>query len=395
VLAPYREILTYRSAWRFSLAGMLARSPMAMVSIGTVLMVQATYGSYGFAGAVAGVFTIAASAMAPVLSMLVDAYGQARVLRPALATNLIGLTALALVGVTHPPHAWVLAAAAVAGAGTGSYGSMVRARWSTLLVDAPGRLHTAYSLESVLDEVVYIAGPAATTVLSVAPHSWGGLALATVLAFAGGTWFLAQRRTEPVPSGRSHQVRSVILDPAMALLALTFIATGSLFGAVDVATVAFSTEHGHRQAAGLVLAAFGIGSMLAGIIYGARSWRASPSGRFAIAATALAIGTVPFLVADSLTWLAITMLIAGAAISPMLISGNAIVVRVVPPAQLTEGLTWVGTALGIGIAIGSAVAGPTIDRYGSHGGFIVTTSAALMVAILAAASVPVTSRRTT
>ena len=77
-----------------------------------------------------------------------------------------------------------------------SLGSMVRARWNNLLAGSP-QLHTAFSFESVADELVFVLGPAVVTVLSTEVFPAAGLLVATVACVAGVLWFVAQRATEP------------------------------------------------------------------------------------------------------------------------------------------------------------------------------------------------------
>jgi hypothetical protein len=65
----------------------------------------------------------------------------------------------------------------------------------------------------------------------------------------------------------------------------------------------------------------------------------------------------------------------------MIIAGNAVVQLVVPPHRLTEGLTWVGTSIGLGTAAAAAVAGVVIDAYGAHRAFLVTVAGGILAAI--------------
>src|SRR5690606_40277994 len=45
-------------------------------------------------------------------------------------------------------------------------------------------------------------------------------------------------------------------------------ATGAIFGAVDVVTVAFAEERGHKAAASVVLSLYALGSCVAGLVFG-------------------------------------------------------------------------------------------------------------------------------
>lgn len=57
--------------------------------------------------------------------------------------------------------------AGIGGATVGSVGSLVRSRWSHL-VTTPNQLQTAFSWESVADELLFVSGPVLATVLATA-----------------------------------------------------------------------------------------------------------------------------------------------------------------------------------------------------------------------------------
>lgn len=382
MLRPYRDILSKPGALAFSATGVLARLPISMVGIGIVLMVSAEYGSYGLAGRVSAVYVIAAAACGPQLARFVDTHGQARIMRPAIALAIAGLAALIAVTLQGAHPGWLYVTAVVAGAPSGSFGSLVRARWSYVLGD-PRQLHTAYSLESALDEVVFVVGPVLATVLATSVASAAGLVVPILALLVGGYLFLSLVGTEPPAqaratdaAGRRTRRGSVIRAPGMLVLVAVFVAIGSIFGATDVATVAFAQERGSKASAGFVLASFALGSMLSGLGYGARHWVTPLWKRFAIGVVALAAGVSLFFLATNIPALAVVMFVTGFAIAPTLINGNGLVQYCVPPDRLTEGLTWVGTSLGIGVSVGSSIAGVLIDDRGSRGGFAVVGAAA-------------------
>ncbi|MFC8599453.1 MULTISPECIES: MFS transporter [unclassified Isoptericola] len=407
---PYLDVLRVPGAARFSAAGVIARLPMSMVGISTVLMVQTLYGSYAMAGRVSAVLVVAQAIVSPQIARVVDRRGQARVMTPLLVATTVGLLGLVAAALSGAPE-WVLwALAAVGGASQGSYGSLVRARWSRAL-DDPRRLHTAYSLEAALDELVFIVGPVVATTLATTVAPAGGLLVAAIVGGGGAAWFLSQRSTEP-PSGRvavpadgehlgtvAHpdvvalDHRSAIRMAGMPVLAVVFVAMGVMFGSSDVATVAFAEEQGVKGMAGLVLACFALGSMISGLAYGARHWVSPLSTRFAIGACAIAVGVSMFFFVHHIAVLAVVMFVTGFAIAPTLVNGNALVQALVAPHQLTEGLTWVGTSLGVGVSLGSWLAGVAIDAADSHAGFVVTMSGGWLCAILAVVALPGMRRR--
>ncbi|WP_250443068.1 MFS transporter [Actinotalea sp. C106] len=389
MIQPYREILAHPGARAFSSAGVLARLPISMVGIGIILMVSEVYGSYGLAGRVSAAYVIAHAVCAPQLARLVDRRGQARVMRPALVVAAVGLTGLVLTASAEGPTPALYAWAVLAGATTGSIGALVRARWSHLLSDPRG-LHTAYSLESALDEMLFVIGPVLATYLATTVVPSAGLLVPLVGLLVGGMLLLAQRATEPprIERDPAQPHRFVMRSGGMVLVAVVFVAVGAMLGATDVATVAFAEEQGAKSAAGAILGTFALGSMISGLGYGARHWLSPLWLRFAIGVVALAAGVSLFLLVTSLPVLAAVMFVTGFAIAPTIINGNGLVQHFVPRRQLTEGLAWLGTSLGLGLSAGASTAGALIDRQGAHGGFLVVVGAGggAVIATLAALS---------
>ena len=387
MLRPYRDVFARPGAVAFCVAAVLARLPMSMVGISIVLVVSTAYGSYGLAGQVSAVLAVVAAISAPQIARLVDRHGQSRVMRPAVAAGAVGLVVLTVATAAHAHPAWLFLGAVLAGLG-GNIGALVRARWSHVLAAEPHLVHTAYSLESALDELVFVVGPIAATALATSAFPEAGLVVPLVAAVVGGVWFLAQRRTEPPVAPRTttrHERHlGVLRMPGIVLVLVVFLGMGTMFGATDVSTVAFASEHGHRGAAGAVLAVCSLGSLLAGLFYGSRRWHRPLAQLYAVCMLGLAVAECLFLVAGSLPALAAVMFVVGLGIAPSIISGNALVQALVPPARLTEGLSWVGTAINLGVSLGAAVAGSRIDAAGSRGGYLVVAGAAVTIAVVTA-----------
>ncbi len=99
----------------------------------------------------------------------------------------------------------------------------------------------------------------------------------------------------------------------------------------------------------------------------------------------MAVLVAPVALATSVPLLAATLFLSGLAISPTLISGNALVQELVEPRQLTEGLAWVGTALGIGVSLGAALAGPVIDASGARAALLLPVVAGAVAALVVVA----------
>ncbi|WP_345714263.1 MFS transporter, partial [Kineococcus glutinatus] len=322
VLSAYADVLRRPGAAAFSAAALLARLPMSTLALGIVLLVSLERGSYLGAGAVAAGWTLPQALLSPWLGRLVDRRGQARVMWPLLAVHVSGVVALVAVVLAGLPLVVATGCAALAGLGFGAPGSLARARWSHLLGDSP-RLHTAFSLESVLDEVLFITGPVLVTLLAVEVHPAAGVLLALAGTAVGYPLLLLQRGSEPPagPGGGGRHAGSVWALPGVRVLVVTFGLLGAVFGSVDLSTVALTAALGRPTAAGPVLAVFAVASLLAGVVFGAVSWR-RPPGDLLVAGTAVfGAGAVLTTLAGSPVALAGALLVTGAGISPVMISG--------------------------------------------------------------------------
>ena len=412
VTSSYARILSRPGALQFSAAGFLARFPMSMVGISTILTVQSLYGNYTSAGGVSAALVVATAVGAPVLARLVDARGQSRVMLPAVLGSALGMVGMITAAGLRAPL-WVLVALAlVAGGLGGSMGSLVRSRWTTVL-DSPDDIHTAFSLEAALDGVVFVVGPVAATALctSAALPVTSGWVAALCLHLGGGLWLLSQRATEPPAhgpgpasalsrSGRSRDrangpartATSALRHGAVLAVVAVFLGSGALFGANDVTAVAFATEQGRPSSSGLVLAAWALGSLSAALVYGSRTWAWPMWRQFLVGVLALALGASTFILAGSVPVLMVLMLVTGMSIAPTVTVGNHIVQAVTPRDQLTEGLTWVGTAMNVGVSLGSLLAGRLVDTHGSRGGYVLVTVFAWLSVLVALATIGVVRR---
>jgi predicted MFS family arabinose efflux permease len=256
-----------------------------------------------------------------------------------------------------------------------SIGAMVRARWTEFYRDTP-QLRTAYAFESVVDEVIFIIGPIVAIGLSVGLFPEAGPLAAMVFLLVGVPLLCAQRRTEPPVRARSAEMEaSVIRLGGVQVVVLAMIAIGAIFGTAEITAVAFAEAQGQKAMASLVLAAYAAGSLIVGLVFGALRLRASLAAQFVAALALAAATTLPLLAVTGLTSLALVFFMAGAAVSPTIIIAMGLVERLVPPRQLTEGMTWAITGIGIGMALGASAAGILIDAFGARGGFWISVAA--------------------
>lgn len=387
MLSTYRDVLSYQGSWRFSVAAVVARLPLSMVGLGIVLLVSSTTGSYGLAGSVSATYLVANAALSVVQGRLLDRFGQARPLVVTTAAFAAALLTMAWSASSDRPLLLTYAAAAVAGASLPPVGACVRARWAHVLTN-PRRLHTAYSLESVLDEVVFVTGPIIVTGLATAWHPLAGLAAAVTFAVVGTVALAAHRASQPPPRGhQTHKAHERPMPwPAMAAIAVVCLALGGLFGGAEVSAVAFTDERGVRSLAGVLLAVWSAGSLVAGLVTGIVRWRRGPGARLRGGAVAMAAAMAPLPWIHSLPLLGVVMFVGGFAIAPTLIALNSLTEQTVPRERLVEGMAIVHTGIAAGVAPGAALAGHVIDARGASVAFLVPLASGVIAAVASLAA---------
>jgi MFS family permease len=340
------------------------------------------------AGAVSAAYMVANAGLAILQGRLLDRFGQGRVLSVACLGFGVSVTLLVVSVQAEWPIGSTYVFAAMAGGCLPQVGSSVRARWSHVL-DQPADVQTAYALEAVLDEAVFMLGPIVVTVLATAWHPVAGLAVAVAACVAGTLWLTSQRGTEPPAHPRTGSTEPRVSMPwrTVVPLAVVCAALGVLFGAAEVTTVAFADEQGHKAVSGVLLALWALGSLVAGVITGAIRWRRGPSVRVRWGALAMACAMAPLSFVGSLPVMGVTLFVAGFAIAPTLIAAMTLTEEVVPSGRLTEGMAIMQTGLVAGVAPGATLSGLVVDHRGASAAYLVSLAAGT-VAALAGLAIP-------
>lgn len=384
MFSTYRELFQAKGAKGFALAGLLARLPLPMTGIGIITMLSQITGSYGLAGAVAATFVLTYALMSPQISRLIDRHGQGRLLPAAAGLSVLGI--LLLLACSYWRLAdWTLFVGAALAGFMPSMSAMVRARW-TAIYRGKAQLKTAYSLETVLDEVTFIAGPPISVGLSVAVLPQAGTLAAAVFLAIGVFALAVQVGTEPpveADAATGQDSTSVFRLADVRLLTLLMVAMGLIVGTVDIVSVAFAEQMDMPAAASVVLSCYAIGSCVAGLVFGVLKLDTPLHKLLLLGGLATAATTLPLLVVGNIIGLAIAVLVAGLFFAPTMIVAMSLVERIVPESKLTEGMTWLLAGLNVGVAGGAAASGQVVDVWGAQAGFNVALAAGAAVLLVA------------
>jgi len=397
----YREVIALTGPL-LPVLSFLARLPTATVQFGSVLLVVRTSGSLTAAGLTGGALALGQVACGPLVGRLADRHGQRRVVVAFSAANALAITALVTGALTQAPTPALALLGVATGATVPLIGPLGRARLVALARGAQSRdstVATALSFESTLDEISFVLGPALVGLAAVLAHPAHALAGAAVLVASCGTAFgLHPTATAPSPktsadraarAARPRMPRSVHgLRAALAL-------QGAMFGACQAGITALTGRLGQPDQAGLVYAAMGVMSAVAGLSMAAVPARVGLGTRRRAATAAAFALSLPLLWADSLGALYAAVTVLGVAYAPHLITVFGLTERAAPPTRLAEAMAFATSALVGGQALAVAGTGRLAEAYGPAAAFGTASVAAALACALALTARPTSYARDT
>lgn len=362
----------------------VARMPIATLSVGVLLHVQGLTGSFAAAGVAAAALAAGEGVGGPLLGRMSDRRGQTAVLIAGAVTAAGALLALALLPVGTPLAA-IVVPAAVAGLAVPPVGACLRALLPRLVADGAA-LQRAYAAEATGSELTWIAGPPVMLLLATGLSTRIALAAAAGALLVFSVAFALQptaRTWRPAPRSAVRRGGS-LASPAVRTLVAILMAVGVVFGAVEVAVTVAATSLGSTAAAGPLLGVWGAGSLAGGAIVSRRGGGPRTGAGLAALLLGLAVGHMALAAATgSAIAMALVLALAGAAIAPTYASVNAMVERAAPAGTVTEAFAWLNTAVGAGTAVGSAIGGALAAGYGAGPTFLFAGTAGLASALLA------------
>jgi MFS family permease len=382
--SPYRVALTAPGAVAPALFSALGRFPVAMYGMAVLLYVQVATGSFADAGLVSAGSLVGVAAGSVVQGRWVDRSGPTRPL--LIVTGLFGVAVTGLFAAveTGAGTPVLVAAAVLTGVLQPALTGASRALWGRLVPPGAPRA-AAYNYEAISMEVFFILGPGLAAVLVAAPWPGTGLLVAAVAAVVGTAGFAltAAVRAPIPPTGNRLRLGPLgaLARPGVRTVALAGLGFGLVVGGVEVAVPAVTTAAGSQVLGGVLISAWSIVSVAAGVVYALRPWprplhQRLPAllGAFAVVVAAMATA------AGSLLALAVVMLASGAFITAQLTAQSLALEIATPDGAATEAFGWTVTAITLGLAAGQSTAGWAVESAGPWAAFLTSGSAGVALA---------------
>jgi MFS family permease len=388
-LGRYRALLAIRGVRTPLVASTLGSVPIGMYGLAILLLVRDTGRSYGEAGLLVGAFSLANALGAVAQGRLMDRFGQTGVLRAAATVHLPTLIALVLATRADAPLPVLALLALCGGASLPQLPAAMRSLWNTLVPDLELRT-AAYALVAVVFELAVVTAPALVAAIAavasaqVAVLAAGAVAVGSALSFSVTGASRAWR-------GVRHEAGWLgpLAAPGMWTVFLALMGFGAAFGIVQVAVPAFADARGAAETGGVLLAALPAGSLMGGLLYGARTWAGTLPVRFAGLLLGVAGAYALVAVADSYAVLVVLLFLCGLLFAPTTVAASTLLDTVAPRGTVTEAFAVMVMGIVAGTALGNALGGTLVE----NASFAVAALAG--AAIVAAGAVFAFARRRT
>jgi MFS family permease len=381
----YGSILRVPGVAAVVLATLIGRLPIGITGLAILLYVEDVSGSFGSAGLCAGALALGSAAGAPFQGRLVDRRGDG-VLIPLALIHAGGLLLIWVLGAASAPVALLALASLVTGAALPPLSSVLRSRWPYLLEERPQLVASAYALDSVMIELIFVLGPLLTTVAVALVGAQYALVVSAACVLTGTVTMLAGLRGYAHPERTAEGTRALGLGalaaPGLQTLVLASLPVGFALGTLEVVLPAFSDEEGSKELAGVLLAIWSLASGAAGLAYGARPAREALTRTHMRFALLLPAGCAVLFAASSPETMALLVIITGLPIAPLIASRNQLVERVAPRGTATEAFTWPLTALVAGVSLGAATAGSLVEEFSWSAGVVAAVAGSSLSALV-------------
>ncbi|WP_344923002.1 MFS transporter [Streptosporangium oxazolinicum] len=372
----FRQVLAVPGMTPLLAISLLARAAITADAMAlTMYVVVALDMSYAAAGAVVAALTAGVALGGPLLGRMIDRRGLRTVLSATVVPQLVFWLAVPVL-----PYVILLGVSFAAGLLMVPIQSVTRQAIAAMTT--AGRRRAAFALESVVGELSYLVGPP-VVILCAAKVSPGvvawGVGTAIVVGGAGIALLNPPLRAEDEADGEAadRPRRRQWLGARMVAVLTMGFGVAMLLSGVDLAIVATLREAGQVSWAAVVVAVFGVTSIVGGLVYGALP-RPMPTW---LLLGLLGLVTIPAGLARDWPWLCVAVVGAGLLTAPTLSTVSDAVSRLAPAGVRGEATGLQSSAASAGFALGSPVVGAAIDASVPAGGFAAAGLAGLLAAL--------------
>jgi MFS family permease len=359
----YRELFSFPQVISLGIAAFPARLAYGMIGLGIFFKAEQGTDSFAIAGFAIGLNSLAGAATAGIRGSVMDRFGQKWPLRVLVP----GYSALILTLNQMETAQSILITAFVLGISAPPINLSVRPLWKDIVPAT--YLRTAYAFDSAMMSSTTVLGPVVVTALALSTRPYLALDVAAALMLIGGfALALTPVSRNWIPEKKVKGQERLLKNPAIQMLMFEGCFIGFGWGVFDVAVPAFATQENVPHRVAWIFAAFGVATIIGGLLGGLVSKKLAPLTALRRAYFLWAIACIPI----AFTYPDWTMALVGASIGFL---GGAVQVfyfevleAVRPKGSQTSSLGWIwsveGTFMAVGAAVGGIVSEHISPRYG-------------------------------
>jgi len=365
-------------------ASIVGRLPIGVTGLSILLLVQAATGSYQKGGAVASAYVVGLACFAPLLGRLIDRSGPRGVLVWSACAFPATLLAMLASVQLQAPLEFSMFCAFGAGTSFPPITVCMRTFFRRRLAEE-SLLATAYSLESVLIELIFILGPLVVALFVALASPAMAVYFAAGSGCIGAFLFIRSSalRTWRIEERTVSHLLGPLRDGRFVALIAVVLCFSAAFGFLEIGATAYATERESPALAGLLLGLMSVGSALGGLAYGSRSWRFALVPQFSLLLGLMGLGLALLSLAAHPAAFAALGVAAGVVMAPVLIVQSMLVAKSVRAEHTAEAFTWSASALLAGVGIGVGAGGALLEVYRSSAALMAAGASALLAALLA------------
>jgi len=348
----YRELFAFPQVITLGISAFPARLAYGMIGLGIFFKAEQETGSVAIAGFAIGLNSLAGAATAGLRGSVMDRWGQKwplRILVPAYTALILTLNQM-------ETSRSILIAAFVLGITAPPINLSVRPLWKDLVPHS--YLRTAYAFDSSMMSSTTVLGPVVVTALALSSRPHLALDAVAALMFTGGLALaLTPVSRDWIPEKKAKGQERLLKNRAIQMLMFEGCFIGFGWGVFDVAVPAFATQEDVPHRVAWIFAAFGVATIIGGLLGGLVSKKMAPLSALRYAYVCWTVACVPIV----FTYPDWTMAVVGASIG---FFGGAVQVfyfevleAVRPQGSQTSSLGWIWSVEGTFMAVGAAVGG--------------------------------------